>query len=480
MKKMFRNSLLNLSFLIFACPSLHASPLNDQKKAQMLDNLDVIKHHFEIGYAPAKWKKETYNWDLNKEIEEAKKKVLAKPEITTKEYQKIIRDFFHTFKDFHVSVNFLSTEAATLPFSVKGAEDRYFIDWIDPKKFPVSIYGIRVGDELLKFDGRPVRDVIHEIINDNLPSSNEETDHRIAEIKLTSRSGSMADIVPNGTVAITTQSQKTGKTSTFQLHWNYTPELIENPLDFIEGIDHLSFLFPGMENKQPKIPFDNHMMVADPFHVRLAANNCARSGGLGDKISFLPPLGEIVWSSKDQELEKAEKSKKPSELNAYIYLHPEGYQIGYIRIPHYSLSSDDLKLFGKYVADFEEKTDALVIDQLHNNGGSARTLYSLASMLTDRPLETPYHRIKITQNDVLGCYELMDHIKLLEQQIDNIVPKIPNSFLSGENDKQKSTEENDEDLTFNFQQLLFVKAYCLHIVNEWKKGKTLTSPHAFG
>ncbi len=45
-------------------------------------------------------------------------------------------------KDYHVDVTFFSTEQASLPFSVRGVEGRYFIDWLDPLRLSPSHYDI--------------------------------------------------------------------------------------------------------------------------------------------------------------------------------------------------------------------------------------------------------------------------------------------------------------------------------------------------
>src|SRR4029077_2516871 len=91
---------------------LQASSFEDHKKAQMIQDLEIIKHNFEVGYAPAEWKKEYAGWDLNEAFEYSKSQILATPSITTKQFQQILSDFVRTMKDYHVDILFFSSEFA--------------------------------------------------------------------------------------------------------------------------------------------------------------------------------------------------------------------------------------------------------------------------------------------------------------------------------------------------------------------------------
>src|SRR5215207_7521921 len=128
MQKLVKKVILALCSFSVVFSFLQAGIFEDKKKSQMIQDLEVIKDHFEAGYAPTEWKKEYAGWDLNEAFEQAKERILAIPRITTKQFQQIIRDFVKTMKDYHVDVTFFSTEAASLPFSIKGKDDRYFID----------------------------------------------------------------------------------------------------------------------------------------------------------------------------------------------------------------------------------------------------------------------------------------------------------------------------------------------------------------
>lgn len=468
MQQMIKKILFAFCSLSVILNCLHASTLEDRKKSQMIQDLEVIKHHFEVAYAPAEWKKEYAGWEINEAFEQSKNQILALPAITTKQFQQIVRDFVKSMKDYHVDVLFFSTEEASLPFSVKGIQGKYFVDWVDPIRLSASCYGIRPGDELLEFDERPIEEVIKDLIEESGKGSNLNTDQALAAMKLTMRAGMAGDRVPQGPVLVTTRSVKTGKIITQQIRWSYTPEHIKNPLDFLQHLDCISAFLPGMKENQPKIEIPK-ILMANPLHQAFAQKYTERDGGLGSRKSFLPMLGKALWSIDDM------SSEDRTSWHAYIYRHPQGHNIGYIRIPHYVGNLEDIKDFGNILNMMEEHTEALVIDQLHNFGGFVHMQYALAAMLTNQPLKAPYHRIKITQKEVLEAYQTLEFIKIIELILDGTGSM--DSSDPEDKDKEYETQEDaDAEEALQYQEILFIKAYCELILEEWNKGHTLTCP----
>lgn len=472
MGKTINKVLFAFIFLSIPFHFLRANSYEDQKKEQMIHDLETIKHNFEIGYAPAEWKKENSGWDIDVAFEQAKNKILSIPSITTKQFHQIVRQFIYSMKDYHVDVLFYSTEKADLPFSVKVIEERYFIDWVDPIRLPFVHHSIQAGDELLEFDDKPIVEVMNEIEQSISRFANLQTDKALASKRLTQRKGALGDTVPKGSVFVTIRSAKNGKILKHQLRWSYTPEYVNNSFDFFQSPNFLSWLsFPKKEKKKLELP---KIMMVSPIHQAMASECTERDGALGSRKSFLPIFGEILWSNDQTDEKKEVNNEKKDEQNgqmiedrkfwhAYIYRHPEGYKVGYIRIPHYLLDNGQMNEFGKLISMMEEYTHALIIDQVDNFGGLVNAQYQLASMLTDKPLFAPYHRFKITQKDVLEAYETLEMIKLIEKTVDGTI-----KLDHGEMDE-------DEENQVNFQQLLFFKDYCENILDSWKKGLTLTN-----
>lgn len=454
----YANLLFFLSILLIQHINAIEPVFHDvHKKERMIQELGIIKHHFESGYAPALWKKEYFGFDIQQEFEKAEREILAIPSISIKQYHKILRDLFKSFKDYHVGIKFHSTEASFLPFQVRGVEGKFFIEWIDPLRLPSTHFHIFKGDEILEFDHRPIGEVIADLY---LIGGNMSTDQRLAEIKLTTRMGAVGDIVPKGPIQITTKDPS-GNIESHQLHWSYKPERIRNPLEFIETLQLIFSLNPKVEMERT-ISRDQFKMV-NPFYQEFIEIHSDRLGGMGSQKTFLPNLGEIIWSNKREEVENI----KPF-WDAYVYQHPSGYKIGFIRIPHYMFPCCKLKEFGEILNLMEGKTDALVIDQLNNLGGIVQTQYALLSMLTSSPLKAPLHRIKITQKEVLESHTTLEQILFVEKILDKIDPESPHVRIAN--------KEMEGENQFSYQELMFLKSYCEHIISEWNEGRTLTKP----
>lgn len=479
MQILLKEAIFTFGFIFAAlCVLLEATDFEEHKKSQMIEDLEIIKHHFEIGYAPSVWKKEYAGWNLNAAFEQSKARILSLPSITTKQFQQILVDFLRTMNDYHVDVMFHSTEEAYLPFSVRGVEGRYFIDWVDPVRLSASYYDIRQGDELIEFDGHPIAEIIADLAKVSGKSANPNTDRALTEMKLTNRFGMDGDIVPKGPVDITTISVKNGKIKKHQLCWSYTPEHVKNSLDFIQTLDFISSFFNKFNPQTPKLEFTK-IIMANPLHQALSEKQLDRNGGFGCRKSFLPDCGEIIWSNSNSQ----DDDSLPF-WHAYIYQHNQGYKIGYIRIPHYYFKEDfedEIEEFGNIIQMMQKKTNALVIDQLHNYGGYVHIQYALASILTNRPLQAPYHCIKISQEDALDAYQNLEKIKRIELAAEQ-EERQGNHSNFAKNGKEVQIEEKEVDGFYfegervNFQEVMLYKNYFEHILTEWNEGRTLTRP----
>lgn len=427
-------NILFLGILLFAFQAFSAS--EQQKK--MVKMIDSIASVYDAMYAPALWKKEFSNWTLAETVKTAKTKILAK-EPTLSEFHKITNELILSMKDYHVSANYYATESASLPFTVRGAEGRYFFAYIDRDKLPKAEFPFEIGDELLSFDNVSVASLVKELVG-TMGGNTKETDQALAELNLTRRRAARAQDVPQGPVTITIKTQA-GKTVDHQLIWDYKKEQVLPSL--VKNNTSLGLKLPKLDmTSQVALDLMQEMNAANPF-------------ALGGKKSYLPALGTKIWSSD-----------KENHFDAYIYLSEKKELIGYVRIPKYGAGEKEAKQFEAIIKKFQKTTDKLVIDQLNNPGGSVFYLYSLVSMLTDKAMFTPKHYMAINQEMI------MDDIKTLKD-LDKIknLEELKKAF--------GSETVGGYPLTMTF--LSFMKSYYQFKIDEWNAGKKLTSPyHLYG
>ena len=436
---------LVISFLGLLLPyAAFADPTEQAIKDEMKADLDVIQSVMNVNYAPYEWKKQFANWNLQTEISKAKERIQSFNQPTVKDFQRIVRDFFNTTRDYHVGVRFYSTESASLPFTVKGINDHYYISYIDESRLSSFLYQINIGDELVLFDGRPTHEVVLELQKNEFGTTASGTDRAFAELALTSRLASRGFAVPNGPITIKVQSLFQESASAYQLIWEYQPEKISN--HYYCGNDYDDAHKPLSKRK-----FFHKYLLSNDYDPLTVNSNPHQ---LGARHTPIPVLGRKWW-----------QTDRLNPFHAYIFENDDKRLVGYIRIPHYMGSDEAVEAFGDIIEVMQERTDALIIDQINNPGGGVFYLYSLCSMLTDQPLVTPKHRVTITQEDVMFSLML---IPLLEE-------------VQDDEDAVDLFGETFGTMRVTFQTTQFLLSYLRHIIKEWDQGHFLTSPtHLYG
>lgn len=436
-------------FFIFASP--------DDDKLKMVKDLDFIQNAFKAQYAPLEWKENYFEWNLDEEVENSKNKILEMPYISVKDYQKIVKNLFNSIQDYHVDVVFYSTESATLPFKIKGADGRYFFTYVDRSKLSPLVYPIKEGDELISFNGKPIADVVLEFKQQEIGKGDNLTSQALAEIGFTCRSGAEGNHVPKGPVMLSVRHRNAAKINSYQLIWDYTPESIKNIFQ-VNNIpndrSHKLFVTSHLKKEENRIqlPLNQHpvfkkMMLASHY---FKADDPRRSyEDIGARQSYIPVLGKKVW-----------ETSYSCPFYAYLFENENQRKIGFIRIPHYLNSGNEVAEFKAIIAFLQENSEALIIDQINNPGGSLFYLYALASMLTDQPLYAPRHRMSITQKEVAFALEVLP---LLEA-------------VKSDRDAEEVLGDVFEGNPVTYQTAQFFLNYFRFIVDEWNAGHTFTSP----
>ncbi len=432
--------LLLYFVLILGCSAwpLSAHFIDKQEAYDFLSSLESL---YLCRYAPADWKKSRQQqWDISSKINEIKQQIANQDDMSVRDFQRAVKQFFLFFKDYHVGVCFHSTEKASLPFQIKGFGGRYFVSSIDRDKLSEFASCLEVGDEVLSFDGRSPGELIAELVS-LTPSANGPTDNALAEMILTNRSARLGHTVPKGSLVVEYRSHSSGEVFGHQFLWDYTTEMISN----YDLLVRQSFF-------QPKL-FDPERLKSERAYTHLLANDECTIGG---RVSFLPRLGQELWSTDEDH-----------PFDAYLTEGPDQQIIGVVRIPHYQFDSEDIEKFRVIIEKMEKKADLLVIDQLNNSGGNLFTLYAFASMLTKRPLVTPKEHILLSQEDVMTAYQELELLELTETEED---AQIVLPFIAGGSHQFSS-----------LQLCLFAKEYCRFLIDQWREGKVMTDlTHIYG
>lgn len=414
-----------IAILILSSAALYSEPV---EKSDMTHFLTTIEEIFESSYAPANWKRDLFEWSINGEVAKAQVKIESMECPSVKDFQNVIRDLFASTEDFHVGVNFYSTAYSFLPFSVKTIGDRTFV--VDVESYLLDSFPLQIGDEILTFDHQPIQDVLSQLLLPNASGWNGKTNLAMADANLTSRTGGNGDQTPSGMVDITFLKPGGSEVKRARLEWAARSEEILDP------------------NRLPKLPPRKYAALFPEFSNKrvLKKTPFKSTWDVGSRRGFLPLLGNVVWQANSFE-----------DFHAYIYETPNKKRIGFVRIPHYIFW--DLDDFEEIIAKFERETDAMVIDQTNNYGGSVFFCYGIASLLSSSPVSVPRDQFRLNQKVVSEAIEMQEEAEFyLEENMFDI---------------------DFGGITLSEKVCTDLIRYAEFIKSEWALGKKMTSEFSF-
>lgn len=421
-------------------------------KDKMVSNVDYLTTLISYSYGPQYWKQSHFGWSLQAEANKVKQEIMSSSSTRLQDYQKIVSQLFVSTRDYHVGFGFTSTEKASLPFSVKTIEGKVIIVHIDRLLLPASTFSAEVGDEIVTWNGLPIQQEYSQLMNANYINTY-VTDLAWADLLLTRRSASSALQVPQGQVVIGTRNLKTSAFINSSLAWSYEADIAG------DIPDHGAPLAASPKATLKKA-FTQYQL-SNPTHISMmqmqAADNGENHFALGQKKSFVPELGPILWSAETD-----------NEFNAYIF-ESNGKKMGYIRISSYvpTNGSETAALaFETIVQKFEAETEGLIIDEVNNPGGSVLYLYSLVALLTQAPAHAPHHKMILNQKTILDAHSTLQALNMIQTEED-ITKLIGSNSLEG--------------YTIDMDFINLMKSYLQFMISEWQKGKVLTDAyHLYG
>jgi len=479
-----------------------ATKRNTQVKEAMIQDLNVVKYHMDIKYAPKEWKEQYFGWNIEKAYQDAVEAIDQETHNTSRDYQKTLKKFLGSAKDYHVGTRFYSSEWAMFPITVKRAENRYYISEIFDVTTPFSssdlapiipksiseedsfividaekcfprtnckfeqkksqhpfVEKLKIGDEVTAINGTPISSVVEALIDQEFGGDRSETGYALATDTLFYHRGEFGEDVPRGAFELTVLHQGSDTPSTYQFAWQHFPEWVMNksaplknsydtkPSSLIRRYCKKEFAVQySREIREMRLKLKRKATKADVEGV--ASESDHRIKG------FLPELGEVIW-----------ENSKQHQFYAYLYQNPRGRKIGYLYLPTfgYEFDAEEIaKEIGEVLQFFNHESAALIIDISDNPGGNLLFTYAVLSFLTDKPMEVPSQKEILIQKNVFESALMLD--------------------LFGETLQENFEEPNWNYLTNldgyhvdadDFQRMV---NYFVQVINAWEVGKTLTDP----
>lgn len=491
--------ILSFLFILPFCSSFSvpSKPKIESVETQMIQDLEAAKYSILIKYAPANWKNELFGWNLNKAFETAKARILKEKPKTSNEYQKIFTQFLASTKDYHVHPIYYSTSWSMFPMQVRGVNGHYYFTSIDAKMsltgeevffiadfaeeelklLAANFPGITPGDEIIAIDGKPVKKIIEQLIDENFNGDRSPTGYALAERNLFLHRGKLGQKVPKGTFEITLKHPGDIKTFTRKLPWVHVPEWIPNHIlknqasvesDFAANmVIDTSTLENTMYTVQKLIEKDFSVGIAKEMAPKSfsdmikelkssfsAAEQDNEENHDNREKGFLPPLGKVLWETDIN-----------NEIYAYLYLHPSGKKVGYLFLSTFDESGANADKIMDEIIDimkrFNTSADALVFDITNNTGGNLTFMYAVLSVLTNKPLKVPSHSELLIQEDVLRAAVLYNML----------------SHVSPDDLNKSEKQETLSGYCFDAKVLKQILSYASNLMKVWESGDRMTEPH---
>lgn len=423
-------------------------------------DLDFLAHLLNTKYAPKPWKETLFGWDLQDATNSARLKLILEENPSTAYCQRVLADYVSALNDYHAGITFFATSRSYLPYTVKlSSTGRCYV----VESFTYTS-DISVHDEILEMDGVPVSQVIEGLRQ----GRGSAADYAAAARALFSRSAAMGHAVPLGGVTLKVR-RPSGLVRTVRVKWRHTPEHITDlslvsPLIKDTKLDMRKAKSSSLVRDSQKCLFTNEMVPY--FWKELREEYKRRSAGnydIGSKKGFLPEYPVITWRCKE------------GPYHAYVFTCQDSlgksYNIGFLRISTYSwtdlsdLNEDtrdcpwlDLE---EIIRELETRTDGLIIDQTNNPGGSVFYLYSILSMLTNKPLETPRHRMILTQDEVHAALHWLDLLEGVDTDREAVA----------------ALGETMEGYPIDIMAAGYIQSFSEQVLNCWNSGNiNLTTP----
>lgn len=409
----------------------------------MIAEFEMMKYTLHSNYAPMEWKVSHHDLNLDRVQQLCLTSIQNKKVESSHHFHMAINQFFGSLRDYHVKAVFYDRSLSLFPLKIKEANGKYFITstesrllsllesverqvleeviekWEKELRYtlPFGEFPFEVGDQVLAVNGVSINTYIDQLVKEEFFGDDSLTGRSLATESVFCRMGKYGQKTPSGQFSITVYHQKSKKAKSYQLPWIHYKEdvLIRN---FVKKE------FPCFLNSQ------------DSFCVGYANDLLCEEAP--SKKRRLPPLGRVLWQTTND-----------SQIYGYLYLTKSLQLVGYVQIPTFTLSEEQVEDFRKVIEVLKVNSEALVIDLTNNPGGFLLKMYDLLSMLTDEPLELFLAKEKILPSDVYNAMYSIAEIQELA----------------------KTQEEKD-----NVEALL---SYYTDIVDSYQQGKEMTGLHYY-
>ena len=327
-------------------------------------------------YAPYEWKREVFGFDLMEAGPWLDRVRASRDDL---EFYDICVEYVAALRcGGHDRYILPSTFSASLGFTVDIYDNLVLIDSISRQPPGATL---RVGDELVSVDGKPVEDLIREFEKYSVQSHPLIARRASAAVIPTRTQNRIPRAVELGERAEVVVRRANGALETISVPWAKSGL----PLMAAGPVPMLAPRAAALDDDPEPIP-DYMLPLLELQHVEMEDRDLALNSG-GRNPIFQMPAGFV----------RRMGGAASDTFFSGLYT-AAGLRIGFIRIPTMSPANTTLayQQFETEMAFFEESTDGLVVDVMRNPGGQVGYVEQLCRRLIPSPFRTLGFEVRAT------------------------------------------------------------------------------------
>jgi hypothetical protein len=342
---------------------------------QKVSDFQALAGLYAKRYGPYEWKRDALGVDLFNIAPWLAQVQATKNDL---DFYDVLSQYVASLNDAHDVYELPSTFQASLNFFVDIYDGKLLVDSINRTRLPAAEFGFVTGYELVSIDGQDAQKLLDGLLRYEI-AANPRSTRRLAAQLLTLRPQYLmphAADVPE--ISVVVFRRPDGNLETYRIPWAKSGLLLTN-------VGH--YTTPASVSGKSRIP-----------HAHAPGEPAALPEDIPEYLQVLNRLQNCRLPDKAVNGFGAQvpvfAASLPSNFvlrQGKSYLDPffsgtfsaGGHTIGFIRIPSYAPTNTTTALaaFQGEIAYFQANTEALVVDEMRNPGGSVSYLNAIVSYL---------------------------------------------------------------------------------------------------
>jgi hypothetical protein len=383
---------------------------------QRVADFQTIQSVLNRNYVAYEWKRDLFGFDLLRSAPWIDRIRAARDEF---EYYSVLAEYVSSLRDTSSFLIFETDFSAELGFGVDLYDNKPLIDFIDRSYLPARTYPFTIGDELISIDGRSVESLLADMARFGVESNDRGMRRFTADLLTFRFQGYDPNVGQLGESAVVVIQRAGGAAETYTIRWRKsgTPMKLGPVPNFRSAPPAARLTDFASED----LPLAGNLPIAMRQIQEMAPERFIRRKGIravqaeasdsGQEIVGYAALAP-VYALPAGFQQRLGRSRTDSYFSGTFTA--EGKRFGYLRISNFGAQTPNYySQLEAELAFFEANTDALIIDQMRDAGGSFCVAERVGARILGRPFRQPGFEVRPTRDLIQAYSDTVDLLRLL-------------------------------------------------------------------